>query len=156
MRENNEAHDPVVKRDRMAQRVRRLQETVIGNEALGESLDESAANELLSFGMQSVEGIAATTEDMDDETAELSIAERLKALRKLMKHLGRLLGEAQTLDAEGRAWLWNSVQTQTRALYGEGLDLPSLDDVMGRLDRGEAPGQIIAALRNLFESKDKP
>jgi len=135
-------------------RARRLQEDMLGNEALGGgSLDESGASELLSWGLKSAEGIAATTQGMDDESAELSMAERLKALRKLMRHLGRLLGEGVSLDAEGRLWLWNSVQEHARLLYGKGLQFPSLDDVMGRLTQGESPAQIIASLRETFENQ---
>jgi len=134
-------------------RIRRVQENLVGNEALGESLDESSASELLSMGLRGAAGIASSTEGMDDDVAELSMAERLKALRKLMRHLSRLLGEARDLDADGRNWLWESVQKQARLLYGDGLNFPSLDDVMGRLSRGEAPGQIIASLREMFENQ---
>ena len=137
----------------ISKRVRRVQEHLVGNEALGENLDESAASELLSFGLKSAEGIVSATAGMDDETAELSMAERLKALRKLMRHLGRLLGEGLDMDAEGRLWLWDSIQKHARLLYGDRLEFPSLEDVMGRLSHGESPGQIIANLRNLFESQ---
>lgn len=134
-------------------RVRKVQENLMGNEALGGSLDESAAGELLSFGLKSAEGIVTTTEGMDDETAELSMAERLKALRKLMRHLGRLLGEGLDMDAEGRLWLWESVQKHARLLYGDKLEFPALEEVMGRLSHGESPVQIITNLRNVFESQ---
>jgi len=135
-------------------RVRRIQEDILGNEALGGgSLDESGASELLSWGLKSAEGIASGTENLDDETAELSIAERLKALRKLMRHLGRLLGEGANMDAEGRLWLWDSVQKHAQLLYGEGLQFPPLEDVMRRLSLGESPAQIIASLRELFENQ---
>jgi len=136
------------------ERVQRVQENIIGNEALGGSLDEAAASEMLSWSLKSAEGIATSTEGMDDETAELSMADRLKALRKLMRHLGRLLGEGLEMDAEGRTWLWDSVQKYARLLYGENIQFPSLEDVMGRLSGGEAPGQIIANLRNIFESQN--
>lgn len=135
-------------------RIRRVQENLVGNEALGESLDESAASELLSLGLKGAAGIASSTEGLDEEAAELTIADRLKALRKLMRHLGRLLGEAKDLDAEGRAWLWESVKKQASLLYGEGLDFPSLEDVMGRLSSGEPPGRIIASLRAIFEKQN--
>jgi hypothetical protein len=134
-------------------RISRVQEDIMGNEALGESLDETAASELLSLGLKGAAGIASSTEGMDEEAAELTMADRLKALRKLMRHLGRLLGEARDLDREGRLWLWESVQKQARMLYGEGLNLPPLEDVMGRLSRGESPAQIIANLREMFEKQ---
>ena len=135
-------------------RVRRVQENIVGNEALGGSLDEAAASEMLSWSLKSAEGIASSTEGMDDETAELSMADRLKALRKLMRHLGRLLGEGLTMDAEGQQWLWDSVQKHARLLYGESIQFPNLEDVMERLSGGETPGQIIANLRNIFETQN--
>lgn len=133
------------------ERVRRVQENIIGNETLGSSLDEAAASEMLSWGLKSAEGIAVSTEGMDDDVAELSMADRLKALRKLMRHLGRLLGEGLEMDAEGRTWLWDSVQKYARLLYGESLQFPNLEDVMGRLSGGESPVQIISSLRKSFE-----
>jgi len=137
-------------------RVRRVQEDIMGNEALGGgALDESGASELLSFGLKSAEGIVSATEGMDDESAELSMADRLKALRKLMRHLGRLLGEGIDMDTEGRLWLWDSVQKHARLLYGEGLEFPDIEDVMGRLTQGESPGQIIASLREMFENQNE-
>ena len=140
--------------DSFSKRIRRAQEDLIGNEALGGgSLDEEGASALLSWGLKSAAGIASATEGMDDDSAELSMADRLKALRKLMRHLGRLLGEAQDLDADGRLWLWDSVQKHARALYGEHLRFPDVDTVMGRLTHGETPGQIIASLREMFENQ---
>ena len=138
----------------VSKRVRRVQEDIMGNEALGSALDESAASEILSWSLKSAEGIASSTEGMDDETAELSMADRLKALRKLMRHLGRLLGEGLEMDADGRQWLWDSVQSHARLLYGEGLQFPNLEDVMGRLSQGESPGKIIANLRSTFEAQN--
>jgi len=137
----------------VSRRVRRAQEDIMGNEALGGGLDEAAASEMLSWGLKSAEGIASSTQGMDDETAELSMADRLKALRKLMRHLGRLLSEGLDMDAEGRMWLWDSVQKHARLLYGEGLQFPNLEDVIGRLSKGESPGQIITSLRNMFEAQ---
>lgn len=119
--------------DAVSERVQRVQEDIMGNEALGGALDEEGASELLSWGLKSAEGIASATDGMDDETAELSMVERLKALRKLMRYLGRLLGEGQDMDAEDRLWLWNGVQKYARALYGEQLEIPELEVVMGRL-----------------------
>jgi len=136
------------------ERVRRVQEGIMGNEALGGSLNQEAASEMLSWGLKSAEGIASTTEGMDDETAEFSMAERLKSLRKLMRHLGRLLGEGLEMDDEGRQWLWDSVQKNARKLYGENTRFPNLEEVMGRLSGGESPGQIIVNLRNTFETQN--
>ena len=126
----------------------------MGNESLGGgSLDESGASELLTWGLKSAEGIVSATEGMDDESAELSMAERLKALRKLMRHLGRLLGEGVDMDDDSRLWLWDSVQKHVRLLYGSNIEFPPLEGVMGRLSQGETPAQIIASLRAMFEDQ---
>lgn len=134
--------------------MQRVQEKIIGNETLGGALDEEGASELLAWGLKSAEGIALKTEGMDDESAELSMAGRLKALRKLMRHLGRLLGEGLDMDEEGRLWLWNSVQKQALTLYGDHLDFPNVNDIMGRVTQGESPREIIASLRSMFENKN--
>ena len=138
----------------ISKRIRRVQEAIMGNEALGGSLDESSASALLSLGMKSAEGIVSSTDGMDDKTAELSMADQLKTLQKLMRHLGRLLGESKDLDADGRLWLWNSVQKQASVLYGEGLHFPALDDVMRLLSQGESPARNIASLRDMFEKQN--
>jgi hypothetical protein len=135
-------------------RVRRVQDEIMGNEALGQSLDESAASELLTLGLKGAAGIASSTEGMDDDIAELSMADRLKALRKLMRHLGRLLGEAKDLDEDGKRWLWDSVKNQASLLYGEGLNFPSLEEIMSQLSLGASPGRIIADLRDIFEKQN--
>jgi len=135
-------------------RIRRLQENILGNEALGRAyLDQTAADEMLSWSLSGVASIASETDGMDDDEAEMSIADRLKALRKLMRHLGRLLGEGKDMGEDDRTWFWNSIQQQASALYGDGLELPSLDDVMEMLEAGESPQQIIAGLRKMFETK---
>ena len=138
----------------VTQRVRRAQQEIIGNEALGGgSLDEAGARELLTLGLKSAEGIASATDGLDDAAAELSMTDRLKALRKLIRYLGRLLGEGLEMDEEGRAWLWNNIQEYARSLYGDHLEFPTVDVIMGRLTNGENPGRIIVSLREMFENQ---
>ena len=137
----------------ISKRIQRVQEEIIGNEALGGgALDEVGASELLSLGLKSAEGIASSTEGMDDDSAELSMADRLKSLRKLMRHLGRLLGEGKNMDTEGRLWLWRSVQKHARLLFGEQIELPAVDEIMGRLIKGESTAEIIISIHEMFEN----
>ena len=136
-------------------RIRRLQEDILSNEALGSAyLDQTAAEEMLSWSMSGAVSIASETDGMDDDEAEMSMADRIKALRKLMRHLGRLLGEGKVMGENDRNWLWNSIKQQASELYGDGLIFPSLNEVMEKLESGEAPQQIITGLRNLFETKN--
>ena len=136
-------------------RIRRLQEDILSNEALGSAfLDPSAAEELVSWSLSGAVSIASETDGMDDYEADMSMTDRLKALRKLMRHLGRLLGEGKEMGENDRAWLWDSIKQQAGALYGDGLVFPSLNEVMEKLESGEAPQTIISRLRNLFETKN--
>jgi hypothetical protein len=105
--------------------------------------------------LSGIASIASETEGMDENEAEISMADRLRALRKLMRHLGRLLGEGKDMREDDRIWFWNSIQTQAGALYGKDLEFPALKVVMGQLELGESPKQIIAGLRKLIE-KQKP
>lgn len=157
MKENDNIGGLISKREPSKQirhRIRRLQEDILSNEALGSAyLDQTAAEEMLSWSLSGAVSIASETDGMDDDEAEMSMADRLKALRKLMRHLGRLLGEGKDMGENDRKWLWNSIKQQAGALYGDGLVFPSLNDVMEKLESGEAPQQIISGLRNLFETK---
>ncbi len=157
MRKNEEAHSTSSEKKpstQLEKRIRRLQEDILGNEALGNAyLEQTAADEMLSWSLSSVASIATETEGMNEDDAELSIADRLKALRKLMRHLGRLLGEGKDMNKDDQNWFWNSIQAQANALYGDGLEFPTLDEVMDKLEAGESPRQIIVGLRKLFETK---
>lgn len=135
-------------------RIRRLQEDVLGLEALGSAyLDQTAGEEMLSWSLSGIASIASETEGMDENEAEISMADRLRALRKLMRHLGRLLGEGKAMREDDRIWFWNSIQMQAGALYGKDLEFPALEVVMGQLESGEAPKQIISGLRKLIEKQ---
>ena len=72
--------------------------SMAGNESLAASLDEDAAGELLSWGQATAKNIVNETEGLDDNTAEEHMAPRLRALRLLMRAVGRWTGEANTLD----------------------------------------------------------
>jgi hypothetical protein len=137
-------------------RIRRAQEQMVGNEALGEALDESAASELLSLGLNSAAGIASSTEGMDEGAAELSMADRLKALRKLMRHLARLLGEASDLDAEGRQWLWESVQRKSDFVIRRGFEFSVFRGSYGAfISKARLPGGSLPACAKCLKSKRK-
>lgn len=134
-------------------RIERVQADILGNEALGGALNEEGAEELLSWGLKSAEGIANETDGMDEESADLSMAGRLKSLRKMMRYLGRLLGEGSRMKDEDRQWFWDRIKKHARALYGEHLEFPNVEDVMEQLINGKSAGQIILDLRKNFEDQ---
>ena len=126
---------------------------MIGNESLAASLDESAAGELFSWGQATVKSIVDETDGMDDNTAEDHMAPRLRALRLIMRAVGRWTGEANTLDAEARLALWERVREQARVLFGESFVLPAMDEVLAQLSPDASAQEVVMWLKTLFDDR---
>jgi len=135
----------------LEKRFHRVLESMIGNESLGASLDEDAASELLSWGKTAAKRIVDETDGMDDDIAEEQIAPRMRALRLMMRAVGRWVGEAKSLDEESRLALWKRMEDQARVLFGESFVLPSMDDVLAQLPEGANAVQVVAWVKNLIE-----
>jgi hypothetical protein len=67
------------------ERLRRAAEEILGNEALIEGLDSSAASELQNWGLLLAERIVQETHDLEEDAAEAANAPRLRALRKWLR-----------------------------------------------------------------------
>jgi hypothetical protein len=135
------------------QRLHNVMGSMIGNESFAASLDEGAAGELLSWGESVVKRIVDETVNMDDAAAEEYMAPRLRALRLMLRALGRWVGEAQTLDAESRLALWNRAGEQGRVLFGDAFVLPPMDETLKQAPAGADARQMVAWLRKLIEEK---
>jgi hypothetical protein len=127
--------------------------SMIGNESLAASLDEDAASELFSWGETAAKRIVDQTDGLDDEAAEEHMAPRLRALRLMMRAVGRWVGEAESLDAESRLALWDRAGDQARILFGEAFVLPSMDETLAQLPADANAVQVIAWLKNFIENK---
>ncbi len=137
----------------LEKRFHRVMGSMIGNESLAASLDEDAAGELLSWGKIATRRIVDETDGMDDEAAEERMAPRLRALRLMMRAVGRWVGEAKSLDEESRLALWKRVEDQARVLFGESFVLPSMDEVLSQLPADANAVHVVAWVKNLFEDK---
>jgi len=140
----------------MSELEKRLNQVLGGmnsNESLAASLDEDAASELSSWGQAATKGIVDETDGMDDDLAEEHMAPRLRALRLLLRAVGRWTGEAEILDAESRLALWNRVGEQARVLFGESFVLPEMDEVLGQLPSDANAQQVVLWLKTLFEDR---
>jgi len=137
----------------LEKRFHRAMGSIIGNESLAASLDNDAADELLSWGKNGVKRIVDETNGMDDEVAEEQMTPRLRALRLLMRSVGRWVGEAGSLDEESRLALWNRAGEQARVLFGDSFVLPSMDEVLSQLPADANASQVIVLLKNIIEEK---
>ena len=137
----------------LEERFKRALGTIAGNESLAESLEESAANELLSWGQSTIKTIVDETDGLNDDAAEEHMAPRLRALRLLMRAMGRWTGEANTLDAGSRLTLWNRVGEQAQIIFGESFVLPSMDEVLAQLPTDANAQQVVMWLKTLFDER---
>lgn len=135
-------------------RFHRVMGSMVGNESLAASLNEDAANVLLSWGETAARRIVDETEGMDDETAEEQMAPRLRALRLMLRAVGRWAGEADSLDDESRLALWKRAGDQARVLYGESFSLPSMEETLAQLPGNANAVQVVAWLKNFIEEKE--
>jgi hypothetical protein len=138
----------------MERRLNRVISAMSGNEAIAASLEDDAAGELLSWGHSMATHIVEETTGMDDETAEEKMAPRLRAVRLMLRSIGRWVGEAGTLDDEARRALWDRAGEQSRILFCETFEFPSMDEAVGQLPEGADALQTITWLRTYIEEKN--
>jgi hypothetical protein len=95
------------------------------------------------------------TEGLEDDTAELALLPRLKALRQAMRSVGNWAVGKYT-DPESRVQLRDKLLEHLKAIFGEEPPLPSaeaLGELLNRVDdRTLTPYQLISELRLVLES----
>ena len=135
----------------LEKRLHQAMGSMIGNESLAASLDEDAAGDLFSWGEATAKWLVEGTDGMDDAAAEEYLAPRLLILRLMMRAIGRLAGELESLDAEARLALWDRLGSQARELFGESYILAPMDEIIAELPPNAAAQEIVMWLTTLFD-----
>ena len=138
----------------MQRRLNRVMSAMSGNESIAASLQDDAAGELLAWGHSMAKHIVEETTGIDDETAEDKMAPRLRAVRLMLRSMGRWVGDAATLDDEARRALWDRASEQARILFGETFEFPSMQEVVEQLPEGADALQTITWLKSYIEEKN--
>lgn len=141
-------------------RVRRAAQSVLENESLTDDLDDKAANALLDWGVSRAENAARATENLDDERAEEQMYPRMRANRKLMRTVNKLLSRRSALSAEDQAGLLDDIAAQAALVY----DNPEVQTNSSVLQHALAqavapdvePEDAVRRLRGIFESQFNP
>jgi hypothetical protein len=145
--------------EKIGKRISRVAESILENERLTSDLDDSAAKELLDWGLtvarQIVQGTASVD---DDEEAEQAMYPRLRATRRLMREVNRWIANQRRGDVEGRDQAFHSILEQASIIYGRPFTAMN-DDQRAVLAGAQSefasdPPQMIAHLRELFEHPD--
>jgi hypothetical protein len=137
----------------LEKRLHTVMGTMIGNESLAMSLDEDAAGELFSWGEAAVKTIVGRTDGLDDAAADEYMSPRLRALRLMMRAMGRWVGEAKTLDAETKLALWNRIGEQAHELFGDSFALPPMEDAVRQLPPDASAQQTVVWLKTLIDKQ---
>jgi hypothetical protein len=108
---------------------------------------------IVLWGQATAKTIVDETDGLDDSAAEEQMAPRLRALRLMMRAIGRWTGEANNLDARSRSMLWARVAEQARVVFGDTFVLPAMDEVLAQVPSGASAEQVVMWLKTLFEER---
>lgn len=145
--------------EKIGKRISRVAESLLENERLTSDLDDSAAKELLDWGLSVGRRIVQGTADVDDdEEAEQVMYPRLRATRSLMRDVNRWIASQRQGDIEGRDQAFNNILEQASIIYGrpiDALNAPQRDALIRtQTEYAGDPPKMIAHLRELFEQPD--
>jgi hypothetical protein len=145
--------------ERLQRRIRRVSESFLDNERLTADLDDSAAQELLDWGLNLGSRIAKGTADVDDdEQADEAMYPRLRATRRLMRGVNRWVTKERERDQEGSREALNQIIEHAQAIYGSAFKPPS-EELLAQFLQSQTefldnPPRLIANLRQLFNTAD--
>jgi hypothetical protein len=142
--------------DEIERRKNRVAQSILDNERLTADLDDDDAQALLDWGVSCAKLIASSTADLDNTEAQEMMHPRLRATRRLMRHVNRWIADARTMDKQSASELLSQIIEQAAIVYGEGF-VPLGNDrresfLRLHLEFAENPQQLILALRELLEN----
>jgi hypothetical protein len=130
-------------------------EGILGNQRLTANLDDSAASELLDWGVACAEEIAQGTAGLDDQEAEEFMYPRLRATRRLMREVNRWVAQQEEMDTVGIAESLDRIVEEAVIAYGQDLTPAVAGEralfLQRSLQHADDPRQAIADLRAFVE-----
>jgi hypothetical protein len=140
----------------IGRRINHVAESILENESLTSDLDDSAARELIDWGLSVARQIAQGTAGIEnDDQAEQAMLPRLRATQRLMLAVNRWIASQRQGDTAGKDQAFNSILEQASIIYGRPIaalndDRPaSLSGVQS--EQAGDPPHMIAHLRHLIE-----
>jgi hypothetical protein len=116
-------------------------------------LDEEAAAEMLEWGKSTVTSLVKQTEELDDESAELALDQRFKAVRQFMRSAGNWAAGKYT-DPADRLQLRDKLLGYAKVIYEDDSQLPSAEKLDALLNQTSAQPatqkQSVLSLKELF------
>jgi hypothetical protein len=137
----------------VAQRISQVTQSILENESLTADLDDTAAKELLDWGLACARRIAQDTMGLNSTKAEEVMSPRLRATRRLMRSVNSWIATREQMDAEASTTSLAKIIEQATIIYGEGFMPPDGEQQAAFLkQQTDNPQQMIANLRELLEN----
>ncbi len=148
--------------DKVSQRASRAAESILGNESLTSNLDDAAAQVLIDWGIDCAEMIAQRTAGLGETEADEVITPRLRATRKLMRHVNQTIPKlTRTQDESNRDNLeetLDAIIAQASVIYGPDFKPPTPEQRTAFLKQNIMPASeiqppaMIKKLRTFIET----
>jgi hypothetical protein len=145
--------------EKLKERIDRVAESILDNERLTADLDDSAAKELLDWGLCAAKQIVQGTADVDDDDqAQEAMYPRLRATRRMMRAVNIWVTKEREGDVEGSTRALDRILEQASIVYGRAFTSPSTKQrdafVNTQAKSIDNPPQMIANLRLFLEQPD--
>jgi hypothetical protein len=140
--------------DELQVRSERAAESILENERLTADLDDAAAGALLEWALACSEMIVSETAGMPDGQAEEVMAPRLKATRRMMRNVNRLVGAGPPDEAVSKDRL-GKIAAQAQIVYGREIVPPDAEAWRRVIAEGDGEGRI-RALKLEIEGRQGP
>ena len=113
--------------EKLAYRMDRSAERILGNESLTAYLDDDAADVLIDWGLTCAQKIIQRTAGMDDAGAEEVMYQPMRATRRLMRAINRWIADSDDLSADEQSELLHKIIDQAVVIYGQAYSPPGQD-----------------------------
>ncbi len=108
-------------------RIEKAAQSILENEKLTADLDDNAAQVLLDWGIASAKQIVQGTLGLDDMEAEVTMYQPMRANRRLMRGVNKLVSRYDMLGEEGQVEALEKIISQAGVIYGSEYVPPSSD-----------------------------
>lgn len=142
--------------EKLAYRMDRSAERILGNESLTAYLDDDTADILIDWGLICAQKIVQRTDGMEDSEAEEAMYGPMRATRRLMRAVNRWVANRESLSAEEQEALLSDIIAQAGIIYGNDYSPPTPNQQKAFL-REIRPGEVnatktIQTLRQFVEN----
>lgn len=135
--------------EHIKKRLEKQIEGLYSNEALTGDLDDNSAKLFLKWAEGRIEEIVGRTADLDDESAEVDMYPKLKAVRRMARYINQATSGQGDIDE-----MIDKIMNQARYIYGTNFQEPDNQQlVMLRMVSHSEPAVFIQTIRQIFEGE---